>query len=82
MMKDEYKDVIINSLAYLSDNGKIDVFGFYAAVGKPLLLDSCRRLASSQRQNIHVKERRANKSVTGIMCNHIKLVSSFQIELS
>lgn len=28
LMKDEYKDVIINSLAYLSDNGKIDVFGF------------------------------------------------------
>ncbi len=28
LLKDEYKNVIINSLAYLSDNGKIDVFGF------------------------------------------------------
>ena len=28
LMKDEYKNVIINSLNYLSDLGKIDVFGF------------------------------------------------------
>mgnify|MGYP001547928990 len=28
LLKDEYKKVIINSLTYLSDLGKIDVFGF------------------------------------------------------
>ncbi len=28
LMKDEYKNVIINSLTYLSEAGKIDVFGF------------------------------------------------------
>lgn len=28
LLKDEYKNVIINSLTYLSDSGKIDVFGF------------------------------------------------------
>ena len=28
LIKDEYKNVIINSLTYLSDAGKIDVFGF------------------------------------------------------
>ncbi len=28
LMKDEYKNIIINSLNYLSDLGKIDVFGF------------------------------------------------------
>jgi REP element-mobilizing transposase RayT len=28
LMKDEYKNVIIDSLTYLSDAGKIDVFGF------------------------------------------------------
>ena len=37
---------------------------FSAAVGKPLLLDSCRRLAFSQRQHIHVKERTAKKANT------------------
>ena len=28
LSKDEYKKVITNSLSYLSDSGKIDVFGF------------------------------------------------------
>ncbi|WP_202552423.1 transposase [Ginsengibacter hankyongi] len=28
LLKDNYKNVIINSLTYLSDSGKIDVFGF------------------------------------------------------
>jgi REP element-mobilizing transposase RayT len=28
LLKDEYKNVVINSLTYLSDLGKIDVFGF------------------------------------------------------
>ena len=28
LLKDEYKNIIINSLSYLSDAGKIDVFGF------------------------------------------------------
>lgn len=28
LMKDEYKNVILNSLNYLSDLGKVDVFGF------------------------------------------------------
>lgn len=28
LLNDEYKKVIINSLTYLSDLGKIDVFGF------------------------------------------------------
>ena len=27
LLKDEYKNIIINSLTYLSDLGKIDVFG-------------------------------------------------------
>ena len=28
LLKDEYKNIIINSLSYLSDAGKIDIFGF------------------------------------------------------
>jgi hypothetical protein len=28
LLKDEYKNVIINSLSYLSQSGKIDVFAF------------------------------------------------------
>ena len=28
LLKDEYKNVIINSLSYLSDAGKIDIFAF------------------------------------------------------
>ena len=28
LLQDEYKNIIINSLSYLSESGKIDVFGF------------------------------------------------------
>ncbi len=33
LKKDAYKDIIIDSLKYLSENGKIDVFSFSAFVG-------------------------------------------------